>query len=89
MSWSLALAIFFVAWWICFLITLPWGIRSPHETGEELVPGQASGAPSQPHFARKIIAASLMAAAVTGLAAANARFGWITFDMLPGPGRLY
>jgi predicted secreted protein len=89
MSWNFLLAIFFVVWWIAFLAVLPWCVKSPTETGEALVPGQADGAPAHPMFRRKILITTAIALAVTGVAAANAHFGWIGFRDLPGPDRLY
>lgn len=89
MSWVLALAIFFVAWWLIFLAVLPWGVKTPEEAGEELVPGQSRSAPVRPMFRRKIIITTILAVLVTGIAAANARYGWIGFKQLPGPNRLY
>ncbi len=89
MSWTLAIAIFFVAWWVAFLAVLPWGVTSPHEAGEELVPGQDSSAPVKPMFRRKIIATTIIAGLITSLAAANSHFGWVRFESLPGPDRLY
>jgi predicted secreted protein len=89
MSWNFLLAIFFVAWWIVFLAVLPWGVKSPDETGDVLVPGQSDGAPSRPKFKRKLVITTLIAALITGLAAANAHYDWIGFRDLPGPAKLY
>ena len=40
-------AIYFLFWVMSAFFVLPFGIRTPDETGEELVPGQASSAPSK------------------------------------------
>jgi predicted secreted protein len=84
MGWKLTLAIFFVVWWISFLAVLPWGVKTAEEAGEEIVPGQSHSAPVKPHFRRKILITTGVAALVTLLAWANATFGWIGFEQLPG-----
>ncbi len=89
MSIPLTLAIFFVVWWITFLAVLPFGIKSPEQAGERMVPGQASGAPATPAFARKIIWTTVIASLITAIAWANAHFGWIGFADLPGPNKYY
>jgi predicted secreted protein len=88
MSWQLALAIFFVAWWVSFLAVLPWGVKTSQESGEALIPGQADSAPARPMFLRKIAATTIIAFVITLLAWANAHYGWVTFASLPGPDRL-
>jgi predicted secreted protein len=89
MSWGFLLAIFFVVWWVVFLAVLPWGVKTSEESGEDLVAGQADGAPANPMLRRKVVITSVIALAFTGLAAANASFGWIDFRDLPGPEQLY
>jgi predicted secreted protein len=89
MSWGLTLAIFFVVWWIIFLITLPFGVKTSPETVESLVPGQAPSAPAQPKLRQKIIWATLITLVITLIAWLNAYYGWISFDDLPGPEKLY
>jgi predicted secreted protein len=54
MTWSAALAIYFVAWWIVLFAVLPFGIRSQEEEGA-VSPGTDPGAPAMPLLARKLI----------------------------------
>jgi predicted secreted protein len=89
MSWGFLLAIFFVVWWVVFLAALPWGVKSPAESGDDLVAGQADGAPARPMLLRKAIVTTVIALGITGLAAANAHFGWVDFQDLPGPNKFY
>jgi len=46
MAISTVLAIYFLIWWITLFAVLPWGVRSQHETGEEIAPGTDPGAPA-------------------------------------------
>jgi predicted secreted protein len=46
MSITTVLAIYFVLWWVVLFAVLPWGVRSQHESGEEITPGTDPGAPA-------------------------------------------
>ena len=61
MSVTFAVAIFAVLWWIVLFAVLPWGVRS-QDDDEDVVPGSASSAPSNPMLWRKV-------AATTGITA--------------------
>ncbi|MCZ7656994.1 MAG: DUF1467 family protein [Xanthobacteraceae bacterium] len=63
MTWTSALAIYFVLWWIVLFAVLPWGVRSQHESGE-VVPGSDPGAPAIPRLGAKLIWTTLVSAAV-------------------------
>jgi predicted secreted protein len=58
-----SIAIFFVIWWLCLFVVLPWGVRSQHETGE-VAPGTEAGAPHQPHLIRRAAATTVLAAII-------------------------
>ena len=45
MEWTSIIAIYVLFWVISAFIILPIGIRNHHETGVEMVRGQADGAP--------------------------------------------
>lgn len=57
----LALAIYFVTWWIVLFAVLPFGVRSQEETGE-VVKGSEPGAPVAPRLALKALATTLISA---------------------------
>lgn len=63
MSLLPSLAIFFVIWWLCLFVVLPFGIKSQHETGE-VVPGSEAGAPHRPQLLRRAFATTLLAAVI-------------------------
>jgi predicted secreted protein len=59
-----AAAIFVLIWWVVLFAVLPWGVRSPHEGGEEVTPGTDPGAPVVHHLGRKLIWTTIVSAAV-------------------------
>ncbi|WP_188064032.1 DUF1467 family protein [Sphingobium sp. KCTC 72723] len=79
-------AIYLLFWVISAFIMLPLGIRTPDETGEIMVKGQADSAPS--NFRPGVVAlrATILATLLFGLYYANYVQGWVTVDMLPGYG---
>ena len=60
MSLVSALAIFFIIWWLCLFVVLPFGVRSQHEA-EDIVPGSDPGAPHRPLLLRRALATTLLA----------------------------
>ena len=66
MSWTTALAIYFVAWWIGLFLVLPFGVRSQVEEGD-VVPGTDPGAPAVPLLAKKLIWNTIITAVLCGV----------------------
>jgi predicted secreted protein len=58
-----SIAIFFVIWWICLFVVLPFGVKSQHET-DAVEPGTEAGAPLRPQLLIKALATTVLAAAV-------------------------
>lgn len=67
MSWTSAIVVYVVAWWLIFFMLLPLGVRPPHELGEAAGPGHEAGAPVRPHLWKKALAATILAALLWGL----------------------
>lgn len=84
MNWYAIFAIYFLMWVISAFIMLPFGIRTPNETGEVLLKGQADSAPSNFRPAMVMLRATILATILFGLYYANYVQGWVTLDMLPG-----
>jgi predicted secreted protein len=63
MSLVSALAIYFVVWWLCLFVVLPFGVRSQEEAGDVTF-GTERGAPHRPFLVRKAIATTLLSAIV-------------------------
>lgn len=84
MNWYAILAIYVLFWTISAFVVLPFGIRTPDETGEVLLRGQADSAPSNFQPIRVMIRATILSAVLFGLYYANYVEGWVTVDNLPG-----
>ena len=84
MNWYAVFAIYFLMWIISAFVMLPFGIRTPDETGEVLTKGQADSAPN--NFRPGIVAlrATILSAVLFGAYYANYVEGWVTIDMIPG-----
>ena len=78
-----AIAIYFIIWWLCLFVVLPFGVRNSHESGEDVEPGHDAGAPVRTDLWRKVIANTILSAAVFALVYGVAVKGWIGFDDIP------
>jgi predicted secreted protein len=90
MSVLTLLAIYFLIWWMVLFAVLPWGASSAHELGREIEAGHAPSAPMRPLILRKIIATTLISAAVmaTGVwLIASGTLSLDSFPFLPDPRR--
>lgn len=74
------LAIYLLFWVISVFLVLPFGLRTPDETGEALVKGQATSAPGNFRPGRVALRATLLSAVLFALFYANFRCGWITVE---------
>ncbi len=63
MSIFTALATYFVLWWLCLFVVLPWGVRSQHES-DEMTPGTDPGAPVLPNLKRKLVWTTIVTSVV-------------------------
>ena len=84
MNWYAVFAIYFLMWVICAFIMLPFGLRTPDETGEALLKGQADSAPSTFRPMMVVLRATILSGFLFGLYYANYVEGWVTVEMLPG-----
>ncbi len=65
MTFTTALAAFFLIWWVSLFAVLPWGIRSQHEDGE-MTPGTDPGAPVNFRLGRKLLWTTAVALVIYG-----------------------
>ena len=84
MNWYAIFAIYVLFWVISAFLVLPFGLRTPDETGETMLKGQADSAPSNFRPARVMLRATLLSAVLFGLYYANYVQGWVTIDTLTG-----
>lgn len=60
-------AVYFVVWWLCLFLVLPFKVRNQIDTGEHVL-GTERGAPAGIfRFWPKLLATTILAAIVTGL----------------------
>lgn len=60
--------VFVLAWWVCFFMVLPIGVKGQWEDNST-VPGTEEGAPKNPMLVKKALWACGGAALLTGIAA--------------------
>jgi predicted secreted protein len=82
MNWKSAVAIYLLFWAFSVFLVLPFGVRTAHEAGVELIPGQAESAPHAFSVKRTAIRTTYVATALFALFMLNYSFGWVTTDML-------
>ena len=68
MSWVSGIVVYVILWWLVFFMTLPFGVKSPHEVCEVARPGHADGAPVKPRLWLKAEITTLIAAMFWGIA---------------------
>ena len=78
---STGFAIYFVLWWVVLFVTLPFGVRSQHETGEG-APGTDPGAPIASRMGRKLIWTTLISALIFALAMLAYNAGYLSIERL-------
>lgn len=87
MKWQSALAIYALFWALSVFFVLPFGVRTAHEAGVDLVPGQADSAPHGFSVRRTLIRTTIVASVLFGIFYLNYVFGWVTPSMLDWSGR--
>lgn len=79
MKWTSALAIFLLFWVMSAFLVMPFGVRSAHEAGEALIPGQSDGAPANFNPKRILLRTTILALILFGIYYLNYVNGWISF----------
>lgn len=82
MSITTVLAIYFILWWVVLFAVLPWGVRSQHESGEEIAPGTDPGAPAIHLVWRKVLWTTLITSVIFAILYVAYTGGFIPFDWL-------
>jgi predicted secreted protein len=80
MSWQSSLAIYFILWFLCLFLVLPFFARHGEDRAPPPVPGQADSAPPIFPIWRVFAIVSLVTAVVFAAYYANYVTGWITVD---------
>lgn len=69
-------AIYFVIWWLCLFVTLPFGVRGQHEDGD-VAEGTEPGAPVKPFLLQKLLATTALSAVVMMLVLWGLSSAWL------------
>ena len=56
-------ALYFLFWWLCIFVVLPFGVRSQAESGD-IVPGTEQGAPVKTNLKKKLLINTVLSALV-------------------------
>jgi predicted secreted protein len=76
------ISVYFIVWWLVLFITLPLGVRTAEEVGEEREAGHAASAPMKPMLVRKALATTVISAVLVGGFFTLAEFGVIDIRAL-------
>lgn len=85
MNWTSIVAIYLLFWVLSAFVVLPFGVKSYHEMGIPMTPGQADGAPANFKPLRVVLYTTLLSATLFAVYYANYEYGWIdrdSFDFL-------
>ncbi len=82
MRWTSIVAIFTLFWVLSAFLVLPFGVRTHHELGMDLIPGQVHSAPGNFSPRRIVLRATILAVVSFALYYANYTHHWITIDDL-------
>ena len=83
MSLASGIAVYFIVWWVCLFMVLPFGVKNAHEAGETVEHGNEAGAPVQPLLLKKVIATTILSTVVFALILGQVTYAWISFDDIP------
>jgi predicted secreted protein len=70
-------------WMISLFLVLPWGIRNPHETGQEIVQGTDPGAPVAPRMLLKVGITTIVAVVIWTALFVVMEYRLLTLDDFP------
>lgn len=82
MSFTFAIAIFFIIWWLSLFAVLPFGLRTQGEAGE-VVPGTPESAPQRPRLLRIFAINTLVASVIFALFWLGVTQGWLDPETFP------
>ncbi|WP_445192574.1 DUF1467 family protein [Sphingomonas sp. Tas61C01] len=82
MRWTSLIAIYVLFWSFTVFLVLPFGVRTTHEVGGEVIAGQAESAPHEFDIVRLAVRVTILSTLLFALFVANYTYGWVTPEML-------
>jgi predicted secreted protein len=82
MSFTTALAIYFIIWWVVLFTVLPFGVRNAAEAGETVEAGHDPGAPTVPALGKKLIWTTIVSSVVFAICWAVYVYRLVTLEDL-------
>lgn len=82
MRWYSLVAIYMLFWSLAVFLVLPFGVRTTHEAGGDVVAGQADSAPHEFDIVKLAVRVTIVSTPIFALFVANYVYGWVTPDML-------
>ena len=84
MTLSVAIAVYFILWWVVFFAILPFGVRSQHEE-PEMAAGTDPGAPVRPRLLIKAVVTTVITAVIFGTGYGLFASGVLRLESFPMP----
>jgi predicted secreted protein len=78
------IAIYFLFFFLCLFLVLPFGVRTADEAGVAKIPGQADSAPAHFSVWRTAFKTGVLALVPTVLFVLNYYHGWVTRETFDG-----
>jgi predicted secreted protein len=75
MGWTTGVAVYVIIWWVVLFMVLPFGVRPIEQ--DDVAKGHASSAPRRPRMIAKMLATSVLAAAMWAVVYFLIDSGWI------------
>ena len=82
MDLTLALAFYFITWWLTLFIVLPFGVRTQGEAGE-VVPGTPESAPARIRIWKVILINTVLATVVFSVLWIALQSSWLSRPPVP------
>lgn len=82
MSLPLAIAVYWICWWLVLLMVLPFGIRTQQEAGA-VVPGTIESAPAVPRLLARLVATTVLATVIFAVVYSVIEYRLVKLDDFP------
>lgn len=80
MNIATIILVFVIVWWLVFFTMLPIGVKSQHESSDDMVVGTDPGAPVRPNLGRKALWTTLITSGLVAIYYIVATSGLVSLD---------